>query len=98
MQFSIEPAARLGIFNAGTSWKAGSFYWFKIGFSGELHSCVITTSDPTIAVQDTESTNSPFYIKGLRAGTITATAVLEVGRNHTIQTSRRPSGLKEDKT
>lgn len=97
MVFSAEPASRLGIFNRWTGDTAGKFFWFKVAFSGELHSCVLTTSDPTVAVpefaaDDTTSTTapfpngSPFYVKLLQAGTFTVTATLELGENHEIFT------------
>ena len=97
MQFSSEPASRLGIFNKWTGDSAGKFFWFKVAFSGQLHSCIITTSDSTIAVpefdaSDVESTSypfpngSPFYVKLLAPGTVTITATLELGDNHEIFT------------
>ena len=82
--FGSEPTSRLGLFNRTTSYSVDTYYWFKVAWSGELHSCVITTSDPTIAIQDTESTKSPFYIKGLKAGSFTATAILVVGDNRRV--------------
>ena len=97
MQFSSEPTSRLGIFNRWTGDSAGKYFWFKVAFSGELHSCVLTTSDPEIAIpefssDDIESTTypfpnvSPFYFKLLKAGTVTLTATLELGENHEIFT------------
>ncbi len=97
MQFSSEPASRLGIFNRWSGDSAGKFFWFKVAFSGQLHSCVLTTSDSTIAVpefdaDDTASTTypfsngSPFYVKLLAPGTVTITATLELGDNHEIFT------------
>lgn len=97
LQFSSEPATRLGIFNRWTGDSAGKFFWFKVAFSGELHSCVLTTSDSSIAVpefdpSDTVSTSypfpngSPFYVRLLSPGTVTITATLELGDNHEIFT------------
>lgn len=97
MQFSTEPASRLGIFNRWTGDVAGKYFWVKVAFSGQLHSCVLTSSDPEIAVpefaaDDVESTTypfpngSPFYVRFLKAGTVTITATLELGDDHEIQT------------
>ena len=97
LQFSIEPAARLGIFNRWTSDSAGKFFWFKVAFSGELHSCILSSSDTEVAVpefsaDDTTSTSapfpngSPFYFKLLKAGTVSLTATLVIGRHHTVFT------------
>lgn len=97
MQFSAEPAPRLGIFNRWTSASAGSWFWFKVAFAGELHSCMLSSSDPTVAVpefaaDDTTSTTypftngSPFYFRLLQAGTVRFTATLEVGENHDVFT------------
>lgn len=84
MVFDAKPTSRLGLFNRTTSFASGSFYWFKVAYSGQLHSCVITTSDETIAKWDTESTKSPFYIEGLSAGNVVVTATLELGDEHVI--------------
>lgn len=48
--FTNEPGARLGLFNRTAGDKAGKFFWFKVAWSGDLHSCVLTTSDSSIAV------------------------------------------------
>ena len=79
-----EPGVRLGLFNRWAGDSVGKFFWFKVAWSGELHSCVLTTSDSTIAVPDTESTKSPFYVKLLKKGNVTITATLEIGSNHEI--------------
>ena len=81
-----EPGARLGLFNRWTGDTKGKFFWFKVAWSGDLHSCVLTTSDPTIAVWDDESTKSPFYVKLLERGQVTITATLEIGSHHQIFT------------
>ena len=97
MKFSNEPTSRLGIFNRWSGDDAGKFFWFKVAFSGELHSCVLSSSDLTIAEpefdpSDTISTTapfpngSPFYFKLLSPGTVTLTATLEVGENHQVMT------------
>lgn len=81
-----EPGARLGLFNRTAGDKVGRFFWFKVAWSGELHSCVLTTSDTSKAVWDDQSTKSPFYVKLLAAGTVTITATLEIGSSHQIFT------------
>jgi len=48
--FTNEPGARLGLFNRTGGDTVGKFFWFKVAWSGDLHSCVLTTSDPSIAV------------------------------------------------
>ena len=79
-----EPGARLGLFNRTTGDSVGKFFWFKVAWSGDLHSCVLTTNDPTIAVWDDESTKSPFYVKLLKKGRVTVTATVEIGDGHQI--------------
>lgn len=97
MSFSAEPTSRLGIFNRWTGDSAGKFFWFKVAFSGMLHSVKLYSSDNEIAVpefdpDDIESTTypfsngSPFYFSLLKAGTVQFTAVLEVGDNHDVFT------------
>ena len=86
VRFSSTLSDRLGLFNKGTTFTAGGYYWMKIAWAGELHSCVMTFSNPTVAEQDLDSTKSPFYIKGLTAGTTTVTATLELGDEHQILT------------
>lgn len=82
--FTNEPGARLGLFNRTSGDSVGKFFWFKVAWSGDLHSCALTTSDETIAVPDTESTKSPFYVKLLKKGTVFITATLEIGSDHQI--------------
>ena len=82
--FTNEPGVRLGLFNRWAGDSVGKFFWFKVAWSGELHSCVLTTSDLTIAVPDTESTKSPFYVKLLKKGNVTITATLEIGSQHQV--------------
>jgi len=97
MQFSAEPTSRLGIFNRWTGDTAGNYFWVKVAFSGQPHSVKLYSSDTSIAVpefdpSDIVSTSypfpngSPFYVQFLKAGTVTITAVLELGDNHEIQT------------
>ena len=81
-----EPGARLGLFNRWAGDSAGKYFWFKVAWSGDLHSCVLTTSNPSLAVWDDESTKSPFYVKLLAVGQVTITATLEIGSNHQIFT------------
>ena len=90
LRISCSPC-QLGLYNNGTSFSNGGAYWFKISWVGILHSCTMTFSDDTIAEQvptdDPHIKNgSPFYIRGLSAGTVTVTATLVVGYNHRTQT------------
>ena len=79
-----EPGARLGLFNRTAGDTVGKFFWFKVAWSGDLHSCIITTSDPNIAIWDDESTKSPFYVKLLARGSVTITATVEIGSGHEV--------------
>ena len=81
-----EPGARLGLFNRWLGDSVGKYFWFKVAWSGDLYSCVLTTSDTTKAIWDDESTKSPFYVKLLEKGQVTITATLEIGSNHEIFT------------
>ena len=92
-----EPGARLGIFNRWTSDTAGKWFWFKVAFSGELHSVKLYSSDTSIAVPEFDPTDavstsapfpngSPFYFRLLSPGTVRFTAVVEVGDNHDVFT------------
>ena len=92
-----EPGARLGIFNRWASDTAGKWFWFKVAFSGELHSVKLYSSDTSIAVPEFDPTNtvstsapfpngSPFYFRLLSPGTVRFTAVVEVGDNHDVFT------------
>ena len=89
LRFSAGPTSRLGLFNRTTNVSVGGYYWFKVAWSGELRSCVITFSDPTLAEHDTASTSSPFYIKGLKAGKVTATATVETEHGTTLSISNQ---------
>ena len=97
MRFSAEPAPRLGIFNRWTTAAAGQGFWFKVAWSGELHSVTLSSSNPSVAIpefdpSDTISNSapfpngSPFYFTLLSAGTVQFTATLEIGDNHDIYT------------
>ena len=97
MQFSSEPTSRLGIFNRWTTAAAGQGFWFKVAWSGELHSVTLSSSNPSVAIpefdpSDTVSNSapfpngSPFYFTLLSAGTVQFTAILEIGDNHDIYT------------
>ena len=94
--FTNKPGARLGLFNGWTGDAAGKFFWFKVAWSGDLHSCVLSTSDSTIAVPEFEPgsdatkapfpNGSPFYVKFLSPGNVTITATVEIGDEHLVQT------------
>ena len=86
LMLTNEPGARLGLFNRTAGDTKGKFFWFKVAWSGDLHSCVLTTSDSSKAIWDDESTKSPFYVKLLEKGQVTITATLEIGSNHQIFT------------
>ena len=84
LKLTNTSSQRLGLFNAGTSFKVGRYYWMKIAWGGELQYVNITFTDldgnPTDEYAEyTPSDKSPFYIYGLKAGKIIATATLIVG-------------------
>lgn len=87
LRISNQASIKLGLFNNGTSFAAGKYYWMKVAWAGEVHRVEITFSDAgsdnPIAVY-TPSALSPFYIKGLRAGTVVATCTMELGDEHQI--------------
>lgn len=87
LRITNQASIKLGLFNNGTSFAAGKYYWMKVAFAGEVHRVEITFSDAgsddPIAVY-TPSALSPFYIKGLRAGTVVATCTMELGDEHQI--------------
>lgn len=68
----------LGIYNNGTSFGHGGYYWMKVSWSGYLHSCTFTYDVPGIVEQEIGA-NHPFYLYGLQAGTVVVTAHLVVG-------------------
>ena len=87
LQISSAASIKLGLFNRGNSFDAGKYYWMKVAWAGEVHSVTITFSDDgsddPVCVY-TPSAKSPFYIKGLRAGTVVATCTMELGDEHQI--------------
>ena len=84
LKLTATSSSRLGLFNRGTSFKVGNYYWMKIAWSGELQYVNIeffdTSGNPTdeYAVY-TPSEKSKFYMYGLKAGTFVARATLIVG-------------------
>ena len=87
LQISSAACSKLGLFNKGTTFAAGGYYWMKVAWAGEIHSVVITFSDDGSddpVCEYTPSQKSPFYIRGLRAGTVTATCTMELGDEHQI--------------
>ena len=91
LRFSSEPAERLGLFNRTDFLYVNKYFWIKTCWVGDLHSVSMSFSDDSLAMHNPTS-KSPFYIKGLAAGTVTVTVTLEVGDNHeemTIQTTLR---------
>ena len=74
VRFSSEPCSRLGIYNKGTSFALSTgHYWFKICWAGELQSCVMSFSDPTVVEQDPAH---QFYVLALKKGSTDVTATL----------------------
>ena len=86
-KFCSVPSARLGLFNRTNTFAVNGYYWMKVCWSGELNSCVITSSDETVAIHDTDSTKSPFYIKCLKVGTVTITATLTINSTQILSIS-----------
>lgn len=85
VRFSSEPCSRLGIFNKGTSFALSTgHYWFKVCWAGELQSCVMSFSDPTVAEQDP---SHPFYVLALTTGTVTVTATLTMTSGQVLSIS-----------
>ena len=77
----------LGIYNNGTSFGHGGYYWMKVSWSGILHSCTFTFDVPGIAEQENDPTSViPFYLHGLSAGQVVVTATLVVGYNRSVAT------------
>ena len=73
-RFSTESCSRLGIFNNGTSFALSTgHYWFKICWATEVQSCIMASSNPSVAYQDPDH---PFYVLAASAGTTTMTVTL----------------------
>lgn len=87
LRFSAESASRLGLFNRTTTVSVGGYYWVKVAWAGELQSVTFTFSDDTIAKHDDQSTKSPFYIKGLKAGNVTITAIVTLVNGQVLSIS-----------
>ena len=68
----------LGIYNNWTSFNHGGYFWMKVSWAGYLHSCTFTY-DITGIVQQEQGAAHPFYLYGIQAGTVEATAHLVVG-------------------
>ncbi len=85
LRFNSSTASRLGIFNNGSSFASGNYYWFKVCWAGEIKSVNFTFSDDTIA-EYTPSDKSPFYIKGLKAGKVTVTVTMVLGDDNQVLT------------
>ncbi len=87
LKFSSAASTKLGLFNGTNSFKVGKYYWMKVAWAGEVHSVVITFSDDgsddPVCVY-TPSAKSPFYIKGLRTGTVVITCTMVVGDEHQV--------------
>lgn len=85
LKLTATSSTRLGIFNKGTSFKVGNYYWMKIAWSGELQYVNIEFFEldgvtPTDEYAEyTPSQKSPFYMYGLKAGKFIAKATLIVG-------------------
>lgn len=87
LQISSAACSKLGLFNKGATITAGNYYWMKVAWAGELHSCIITFSDDGSddpVCEYTPSAKSPFYIKARHAGTVVATCTLELGDEHQV--------------
>ena len=101
LRFSSTPSD-LGVFNNSLSFSRSSNkpFWFKICWSGELHSATyaFTFADPENPIAEQVPTSdpnlcneSPFYIKaaGTGTGTFTVTATVIVGYDRQIKTISR---------
>ena len=84
LRFGPESVSRLGLFNRTTTCSVGGYYWVKVAWVGEIQSVTFTFSDDTIAEHDDDSTKSPFYIKGLKAGKVTVTVTMVLGDEHQV--------------
>lgn len=84
LKFSADLSSRLGLFNRTTTCSVNGYYWVKVAWVGEIQDIAFTFSDDTIAEHDDASTKSPFYIKGLKAGTVVVTVTMVLGEEHQI--------------
>lgn len=85
-----------GVYN-GKNYKpvVGEIWWFKVSWTGVLHSVNITLDDDTmgrrVPITDPKLAHeSPFYIEWLSSGTVTVTATIVCGYNrveHTTHTT-----------
>ena len=89
LRFSAEPVSRLGLFNRTTTCSVNGYYWVKVAWVGELQSVQFIFSDPSIAEHDLNSTKSPFYIKGLSAGTTLVTAIVTLNTGQILSISNK---------
>ncbi len=77
----------LGIYNNGTEFSSGGYYWMKVSWAGKLHSCTFSFDVPGIAEQENDPTSViPFYLHGIGHGTVVVTATLVVGYNRSVAT------------
>ena len=94
LKLTATSSTRLGIFNKGTSFKVGNYYWMKIAWSGELQYVNIEFTEldgtPTNEYADfTPSEKSPFYLYGKKAGQFYAIATLIVGGGQPLTISNK---------
>lgn len=87
-RFIQTLSPRLGLFNRTTSFAAGTYYWFKVCWSGEYTSVILTVDDDAVAEYAPAET-SPFYVKGLSAGQVTVTATFTFGDGSVLSISNR---------
>ena len=89
LQISTAACSKLGLFNRTDYCYVDGFFWVKVAWAGEVHSITFTFSDdgsdnPIAEHDDDPATTSPFYIKGLRVGTVDVTVTMELGDEHQI--------------
>lgn len=92
-QISSAPCIKLGLFNRTSDVPINGYYWVKVAWAGEINSVNITFDDDTLA-RYTPSDKSPFYIYGLKAGTVTITVTMDLGDKHQILTLTRTLTVK----
>lgn len=83
LRFDSTPSTSLGLFNRTTTCEIGGDYWVKIAWSGSLQECTYTFTDPTIAEQHPIGI-SPFYIRGLAAGSTGVIPRMVLGYNRQV--------------